>query len=188
MKADQPEMQGLLEQMAKQEAGWEQEGGKHLGGPAGTPNFSTWIPKSDWWAGRPDKLNAAKVQEAVRKSIAGEPLKKAEQRTVDYMTEVANKRLADTKTAMDQVKTALEGKAGEADTPETEAPDALALEAEQYVQSHPGQMVTVGAHPDGSPMQMTTAQYLEEARAVSTQARDDAKLFDVAATCLMGRS
>jgi hypothetical protein len=189
MTADQPEMQTILATMAKQEAGWAQEGGKHLGGQAGVPNFSTWIPKADWWAGRPDKMNAAKVQEAVRKSIAGEPLKKAEQRMVDYMTEVANKRIEDTKAVVDQVKTAIGAdKPGSADNAAAEAPDALSLEAERYVMDHPDQLVTIGSNPDGSPMQTTARQYLEEARAASTQARDDAKLFEVAATCLMGRS
>lgn len=87
---------GILERMALDETGWAQEGGKLLNvGELGTgkPSFTTWIPKAEWWTDRPDKkLNAAKVQEAVKKHLAGEKLKPAEQRTVDYMLEIAQDR------------------------------------------------------------------------------------------------
>ena len=185
-------MKNLLRTMADQEAGWAQEGGKHLGGPPGTPNFSTWIPKSDWWAGRPDKLNAAKTKEAVRKAIAGEPLKKAEQRMVDYLVEVANERMQSTRQVLDNIEAmvAEPGPARDAASQDatTETPDALSLEAERFVLEHPGQMVTIGTNADGTPAQVSAEAYLQDAREAAMQARDDAKLFEVAATCLMGRS
>lgn len=259
-----PDMRSAIEQMALHEAGWAQEGGKNLGGETGVANFSTWIPKADWWADRPDKLNAAKTQEAVRKALAGEKLKAAEQRMVDYLVEVANKRMAASKfiapdewgllasdlaseglevnqksmvqadqvaRAIERDETAVEAAAiryenddaafmaaveeilrgndpeqarqdseenrGPAQSQGTggqglqEKPDPeqlLAQEAERYVLERPDQLLTIGTNPDGTPVQITAADYLTQARAAVAQAREDVALFDVAATCLMGRN
>ncbi len=96
-----PEVRTALEDMAKHEAGWAEVGGRMIrqktGERAGEETISRtqWIPKSDWWKGRPGGLNEAQTQEAVRKAIAGEKLGKREQRAVDYMVEVANQRIAE---------------------------------------------------------------------------------------------
>lgn len=103
-------LRDVLQSMAQHEAGWAQIGGMldlgrlaadglldEHGNPTklGTVAFTEWIPRAEWWRDRPDGLSAGKVQEAVRKALAGEKLKAAERRTVDYMTEVANQRLAE---------------------------------------------------------------------------------------------
>ncbi|HEX6992386.1 MAG TPA: hypothetical protein VF151_10890 [Gemmatimonadales bacterium] len=92
---EHPEMQQILKGMAEGELGWAQIGGRHQGGPLGVPNFTKWIPRADWWMARPDKrMNEPKMREAVRKALAGEKLKPAEQRAVDFMVQVANDRIA----------------------------------------------------------------------------------------------
>lgn len=96
-----PEIRSALEDMAKHEAGWAEVGGRMIrqktGESAGQETISRtqWIPKSDWWKGRPGGLNEAQTQEAVRKAVAGEPLKKREQQAIDYMTEVARERVTE---------------------------------------------------------------------------------------------
>ena len=88
-----PEYRAELEAMAKN-AGWQETGGKMVRDEEGNVTGRTsWIPKEDWWPGRPDKLNPAQVQEAVRKALAGEPLKVAEKRTIDYMLDSAQQRI-----------------------------------------------------------------------------------------------
>lgn len=64
----------------------------------------------------------------------------------------------------------------------------LAQEADRFVAEKPDQMIDVGTDAAGNPIQMTAKQYLEEARAVAAQAREDIKLLEVAAGCLLGRS
>lgn len=256
---EHPDMRTALETMAAHEAGWYQVGGKHLGGEQGTPNFSSWIPNSDWWVGRPDKLNEAKTREAVRKALAGEPLKKAEQRMVDYLVGVANKRMEKSQiepkeramlpedlinegeppTHQNIEDADLVARAAEIDPDAIEAaairyenhdaaflaearrivngheaqqarsgsqedqrppqnepevgtqdPQARLLsdEADRIVAERPDQLITVGANPDGSPIHMTAREYLDQERAVAAQAREDIKLLEVAAGCLMGRT
>ena len=95
-----PKIAEKVDTMLAVELGWEQIGGRRadvsVGMTSGQPNFTSWIPKSEVWPGRPAKhLNEAKVRRAVEKARAGEPLGKAEQATVDYLVEIANKRLAD---------------------------------------------------------------------------------------------
>ena len=74
-----------LAAMAK-DAGWAQIGGRLMDrSKIGTPSFTSWIPRAQWWIGRPDKMSEGKVQEAVRKTLAGEKLRAAEERTIAYM-------------------------------------------------------------------------------------------------------
>lgn len=87
-----------VQMMAETELGWETIGGRRadasISTTSGQPNFTKWVPKSELWPGRPDKsMNEGRTREAVRKALAGEKLKAAEQRMIDYMLEVANKRL-----------------------------------------------------------------------------------------------
>jgi hypothetical protein len=98
---DHPDIRETLQDMAANETGWAEVGGRMLRIP--DPSMETgeridrtkWIPKAEWWAARPgpNRLNEAQVQEAVRKALAGEKLNAAEQRTVEFMLEVANDRL-----------------------------------------------------------------------------------------------
>lgn len=80
--------------MAK-EAGWAQEGGKMLrNASSGEITRTTWIPNAAWWPGRPNKLGAKEVQEAVRKALAGERLSIPEKRMVQYMLDNAQRTIA----------------------------------------------------------------------------------------------
>lgn len=92
---EHPELRDMLQSMSQNEFGWYQIGGRHQGGPRGVPNFTKWIPNAEWWMNRPDKsMNEGRMREAVRKALAGEDLRPIEQRAVDFLTEVANDRLA----------------------------------------------------------------------------------------------
>jgi hypothetical protein len=95
-----PKIAAQVDVMLAVELGWEQIGGKRadmsITTNSGQPNFTEWIPKSEVWPSRPAKhLNEAKVRRAVEKARAGEKLGRAEQMTVDYLVEIANRRLAD---------------------------------------------------------------------------------------------
>lgn len=99
---DDPDLQAMIQDMAENETGWAERGGFLLRSGsevAGEETISRtkWIPKAEWWPDRPaqgkKRLNEAEVSEAIRKHIAGEPLKPLEQRTVEYMGMIANDRL-----------------------------------------------------------------------------------------------
>ena len=95
--SDDPQILEMLRDMATNEAGWAQVGGKWMGKAekgSGVPNFTTWIPKTEWWNDRPDKkMNEAKFVEAVTKHMTDEKMTPAEKRAVDFLTDIANKRL-----------------------------------------------------------------------------------------------
>lgn len=99
---DDLQMRDIVQGMVQNEFGWEEIGGRLIrvktGERAGQETISRtkWIPRSELWPGRPDKsMNEARASEAVRKAMAGEKLKPAEQRMVDYMLEIGNERLAE---------------------------------------------------------------------------------------------
>jgi len=95
---EHPDVRPIMETMAQNELGWAQIGGRHLGGPMGTPNFSTWIPRAEWWRERPDKkMNEAATRAAVQKAIAGQTLKPIEKRAVDHMLAIAQTRASELK-------------------------------------------------------------------------------------------
>ena len=87
----------ILRTLAEKEAGWAQVGGKWMGKHekgSGIPDFSSWIPRAEWWLDRPDKkMNEAKIYEAVSKALLDEPLKPIERRAVDFLLKIANERL-----------------------------------------------------------------------------------------------
>ncbi len=269
-----------LQHMADMETGWETIGGRLDRGRMareqgvapedvnmGTPAFTPWIPKAEWWPGRPGpaKLGEKAVQEAVRKALAGEPLKKGEQRTIDYMLEVASRRVAamnevggpeewagiltdmrdtglepttdnvvdsnlvaraaaidetrvenaairyenDDTAFMAEIKAILDeadqnnqaarGRAADSSTAQAaeaageraaEAADPLAAAAERFVAEQPSRLLQVGTNADGTPQYLSAQEFLEQARADAAQAREDMKLFEVAAQCMLtgGRS
>lgn len=258
-------MREQLENMAKHETGWEVIGGRRARAdlPGGVVNFTPWIPKAEWWRHRPGKMNEAQVQEAVRKALAGEPLKMSEQRMVDYMVEVANERLDGVREVggvdewanivHDLQETGLEpvtrdvvdadavakavaidedrvvsaairyensdaafmaeiraiidgnqekqdqqadggrqedrgapGEAPGAGERAKEAVDPVAAAAERYVAEQPHRLLRVGTNPDGSPQYKTAQEFLDDARADAAAAREDMKLFEIAANCLLG--
>ena len=83
-----------IETMAN-ETGWAEQGGRIIRGQDGQVTGRTsWVPNAEWWPGRPKELSEAKAKQAIAKALAGEPLKPAEQRLIDYMLEYARERVA----------------------------------------------------------------------------------------------
>jgi hypothetical protein len=83
-----------IETMAN-ETGWAEQGGRVLRGVDGQVSGRTsWVPNAEWWPGRPKDLSEAKARQAIAKALAGEPLKPAEQRLVDYMLDYSKERVA----------------------------------------------------------------------------------------------
>jgi len=78
----------------KGETGWAEQGGKMLRDPdsGDVTGRTAWVPNAEWWPGRPKGLKEADVHKAIDKALAGEKLKPAELRTVEYMAEVAEQR------------------------------------------------------------------------------------------------
>lgn len=309
-----PQIRTTLEALAGS-AGWAQVGGKYDAsrareagqtGETGVVAFTEWIPKAEWWTRRPDGMNEQATQEAVRKALAGEPLKAAERRMVAFLVEEARTELKafdaideveagamaedwaalsrdeeslsreegdvtrrdivdsdlvaraselaegrveraaqqfenDDTAFMAEIRRILDEHAqdqeaprrseesqraqageGEADAlvrayndaqreaertadrdaaePDRalEAPEqteggatatdgALRRAAEDMVDSNPDRLIRVGTKPDGTPDLVSAKQYLEDARAAAAQAREDAGLFEIAATCMLGR-
>ena len=66
------------------------------------------------------------------------------------------------------------------------AGDPLQSEAQHFAESHPEVELTVGRDADGQPIRRKLKEYLEEVDATVARAHEDAKLFDVAAACLLG--
>jgi hypothetical protein len=109
---EHPQVRSMVERMAAEESGWAQIGGRldvsrlakatgqkvETDQPAGglklgTPAFTSWIPKAEWWRDRPVKLNEGQVQQAVAKALAGQRLSPKQAAMVDYMTSVAAERV-----------------------------------------------------------------------------------------------
>jgi len=109
---EDPQIRATIRDIADHETGWAQVGGqldrgrliKEMGRDAidefgeatklGVPAFTQWIPNAEWWMSRPDKkMNARAYERAVAKALKGEPLKKIEQRAIDFLVDMANERL-----------------------------------------------------------------------------------------------
>ncbi len=91
-----------LESMGR-ETGWAQRGGQIIRermpwdtegerGSGEVTGRSEWIANADWWPSRPKGLTEAQTIAAVNKALNGEPLRSSEQRTINYMLEIAEER------------------------------------------------------------------------------------------------
>lgn len=69
---------------------------------------------------------------------------------------------------------------------ETASLDPLAAEAARFAAENPDLPIHLGKNADGSDITTTARQMLEDADAAVKQARDDVKLFEIAAGCLLG--
>lgn len=65
--------------------------------------------------------------------------------------------------------------------------DPIRMEAERIAKEQPDRTLRVGTDAEGKPMTTTVHEYLQDARATAKQAADDAKLFEVAAACMLGK-
>lgn len=66
-------------------------------------------------------------------------------------------------------------------------PDLLAQEAQRIVATRPDAVITTGRNPDGTPISTTVSQYLRDTMADVALAREQSRLFEVAATCMIGK-
>jgi hypothetical protein len=66
--------------------------------------------------------------------------------------------------------------------------DPLFEEAQRISAERPDETITIGRDSEGAPVMTTVKQYLDDALRDVDQARTDAKLFEVAATCYLGRN
>lgn len=64
--------------------------------------------------------------------------------------------------------------------------DPLAREAERIATENPDLRIRVGTDADGKPIQRTVREFLDQTRADAVLSREDAKLFAVAAECMLG--
>jgi len=256
-----------IETMAN-ETGWAEQGGRVIRGQDGQVTGRTsWVPNAEWWPGRPKELSEAKAKQAIAKALAGEPLKPAEQRLVDYMLDYAKERVAPAlrrlegldeaeraRMANDLLSEGLDGNVrdladyelirqaseidegalekaaimyqnddvafireaerivgehasrqpnqgaapdggGEARQAAAARPDAgtqeagldpLAASAARFAAENPDLPIVIGKNADGSDITTTPRQWLEDADAIMRQAQDDARLFEIAAGCLLG--
>lgn len=80
----------------KSETGWAEVGGRMIrqqdAGGNETITRTAWVPNAEWWPGRPKGLKESEVQKAIDKAVAGEKLKPAERKVVEYMADVAEQR------------------------------------------------------------------------------------------------
>jgi hypothetical protein len=67
-------------------------------------------------------------------------------------------------------------------------PDPLADEAARFVTENPDLELVVGRNADGTPIVMKAKDFLAESERLVREAGEDAKLFDVAAACMLGSS
>jgi hypothetical protein len=102
------ELRDSLRSMAERETGWAEVGGQMIrkevnGGRGNESEISrtSWIGNSDWWAERPGggpngdrSLSEEAVKAAVDKALAGEKLGSLQQRTVQFMIDVHDERIA----------------------------------------------------------------------------------------------
>lgn len=88
-----PIYRASIEAMAN-ETGWAEVGGRMIRNEDGSISRTAWVPNAEWWPGRPKELSEAKAKKAIQKALAGEPLKPAEQRLIDYMLEYSRERVA----------------------------------------------------------------------------------------------
>lgn len=64
--------------------------------------------------------------------------------------------------------------------------DPLATSAARFAAENPDLPIVIGKNADGSDITTTPRQWLEDADAAMRQAQDDARLFEIAAGCLLG--
>lgn len=66
------------------------------------------------------------------------------------------------------------------------APDPLASEAARFAGENPDLPIRIGEDAEGNPITKSAKQYLEDADNLVARANEDAKLFEIAAGCMLG--
>jgi len=63
--------------------------------------------------------------------------------------------------------------------------DPIAAAADKILAQAPDRLMSVGQNPDGTPITRTLREYLAAERGEAANAREDAKLFELASECLI---
>lgn len=90
------ELRSELKAMSE-ETGWAEVGGHIIRDPVTNDVVARtqWIPNAPWWPGRPKGLTEKESLAAINKALAGETLRTAERRLIDYMIYCAKHREAE---------------------------------------------------------------------------------------------
>ena len=142
-----------------QEAGWAEIGGKIIRDETGEVTGRTkWLPRADWWPGRPGKYNERQTAEIVEKGLNGERLGPKQREYFEFLQELADEMVASQDylptadelqyegfedSADSDIEMALVARATEIDE------DAVERAAVQYAEDDPGFLRAVKAIVDG---------------------------------------
>ncbi|MGE4077406.1 MAG: hypothetical protein AB7F22_17760 [Reyranella sp.] len=85
----------------KSETGWDTVGGRMIRATEdqSSPDYATvvgrtsWLPRADWWNGRPGGFNETRTNEIIEKAISGGRLGKNETAYLEYLAEIADERV-----------------------------------------------------------------------------------------------
>lgn len=128
---------------------------------------------------RIDDLPAAKFE--------ADPARAAAQReAAATLTDEAARVQAETGMKLDPLPERAKSQGAESLLPEAAGVDPLHAEAARFVDANPDLEITVGRDADGAPVRRKLREYMDEQEATVARAQEDAKLFDVAAACLLG--
>ncbi|HEU4617099.1 MAG TPA: strawberry notch C-terminal domain-containing protein, partial [Gammaproteobacteria bacterium] len=89
-----PEQTAALRRLAE-EAGWSEVGGKIIRNPQGEVVGRThWLPRADWWPGRPGRFNEKQTAEIIEKGLNGRYLGKTQRVYFDFLRGLADEMLS----------------------------------------------------------------------------------------------
>lgn len=75
-------------------AGWAEVGGRLIRNADGDAVGRTvWVPKADWWVGKPEGVTESLLKKAAPKALAGEPMTAAEKNAIMWLLDVMEKDL-----------------------------------------------------------------------------------------------
>lgn len=84
------------------ESGWDTVGGRMIRATedSSSAEFGTvvsrtpWLPRAEWWPGRPGAFNETETASIIEKAISGERLGTKQAEYLDYLVEIADSRIA----------------------------------------------------------------------------------------------
>lgn len=90
------EIRGLLPEFAKL-SGWAERGGQILrDATTGEVTGRTkWVPRADWWEGKPEGVTERLIRSGVPKALNGQPITKPEREAVDWLMSVIEADVAE---------------------------------------------------------------------------------------------
>lgn len=97
--------------LMRDETGWAETGGRMIREPSAdglgeVTGRTSWVPRTEWWQGRPAGLTEAETKNAIDKALAGEKLGAGQQRAVDYMLNWARDTVVEPARQLDEAERA----------------------------------------------------------------------------------